>query len=147
MKLKGKDVVVMIQEGSEWKTFAFGTSCDLDISAETINKCADGRWKQNVKRKLSWSGNAGHLLADYGRVKPLDQLASADAVRIMFGSVEASDDSREVYDYIPDGRFGLVGNALLNRVTISARTGDFVTLSLSFVGNGELKSIEDEAEG
>lgn len=144
MKVNGSDIYVFIQIGGRWKTLAFGTTCEIDIVAETkaVSSPDTGLWEILKKGRFSWSGSSGHLLAE-GRQETdiFDVLKSAEAVKVAFSTVVPSDAPRDFRSVLPDGRFGLAGNANISRMTVTGKVGDCTTLSFTFTGSGKLEKI------
>ena len=46
-KIRANDLIVMYKVNGQWKAIAFSTSCEIDISADTIETSSPdtGRWK------------------------------------------------------------------------------------------------------
>lgn len=142
MKLRGKDILVFAKIADSWKTFAYGTTCEIDVKVKQLELAPDGRWRRYMVAGYSWGGTTTHLLSDIAATADGMQLVQqVEEVRIMFGSVEATDSARDFKTVLPDGRFGLKGMAHVNRMTVTGVQRNKATLSLSFAGTGELESI------
>lgn len=140
-KLKGNDLIVFIEHGGTWKALAYGTTCEIDISAETIaiGSPYTGRWTKKKKRRRSWNVNSGHLFSDDEKIVDVfRKLDSDQEVRVLIGSVVTHRNSVAAENYVPDGRVMLQGNALITRMTITGKVRDFVTMSMQMEGSGEL---------
>ena len=63
MKVRGNNIILFYQKNGEWKTIAYGSTCEIDINAGTINVSSPdtGKWVSRKKRKLDWSINAAYL--------------------------------------------------------------------------------------
>lgn len=140
-KLRGNDLIVFFEQGGEWKTLAYATTCEIDIQAETIEIGSPdtGRWVKKKKRRISWSVNSGHLMSNVKqKINLYNYLLSDNPVKISVASVENHTERIYPEDYTPDGRYSLIGEALVTRMTITGNRGDFCTLSMSLAGIGEL---------
>lgn len=146
-KLQGKDLIVFYRTGEEYTTLAYATQCELDITAETVEVSSPytGRWRTYRKRKLSWRMTNAKLMSRMSEGDLTQAISSTDTVRVVIGSVAHTNEDREVADYIPSGDMGYVGNALLVRGTITGNNGDICTLSLELQGDGELRSVRQQA--
>lgn len=143
-KLRGNDLIVMVYVDGAWKAIAFGTSCEIDISADTIETSSPetGKWKTYRKRKKGWRLSSGHLKGDVKKNPDLFELLESDkSIRVCMTTVEAHPDIIKETEYRADGRYMLTGLALVVRVTETARKGDMVTMSVEFQGNGPLEQI------
>lgn len=142
MKLKGNNLIVFFRIDGQWRTLAYATTCELDIQAETITVGSPdtGRWEKKKKRRLGWNGSSAHLMSDIKDEANLFGLLKSDLpVRVCFGSViDHKSPINSTDNYIKNGKVSLEGDALITRMTITGRRGDCVTLSVSFVGIGEL---------
>lgn len=140
-KLRGNELIVFFEQGGIWKTLAYATTCEIDIQAETIDVGSPdtGRWVKKKKRRKSWNVSSGHLMSDVKQeVNLYNYLLSDNPVKISVASVESHAEQVSPGDYIPDGRYSLIGEALVTRMTITGNRGDFCTLSMSLAGVGEL---------
>lgn len=143
MKLKGNDVIIFVKIEGEWKTLALGTSCELDVNAETkeVSSPDTGKWVKTKKGRISWGGSSAHLLSYTNQINVQTLLESADAVKMMIGSVEATDDVVDYRNYVPDGRFGLKGMIHITRLTMNANKDGFTSLQIQFEGTGKFEDI------
>ena len=141
-KLRGNELIVFFEKGGVWKTLAYATTCEIDIQAEVMDVGSPdtGRWVKKKKRRRSWNVSSGHLMSDVKQEIDLyDYLISDNPVKVCVSSVAAHDEQIKSIGYVPDGRYSLVGDALVTRMTITGNRGDFCTLSMSLAGSGELK--------
>ena len=144
VKLRGDDVILFFEVGGKWRTLAYGTTCEIDIAADTmeVGSALSGRWKSYKKRRIGWTISSGHLMAD--AANEVDALALVEAgtpINVNFGTVAHHALPMDAADYVPDARLQLQGAALVERVTITARRGDYVTLSVTLRGTGKLKRV------
>lgn len=143
-KIKGNDLIVMYMVEEVWKAIAFGTSCEIDISADTIETSSPdtGRWKTYKKRKKGWRISTAHLMGNVVKTPDLFKLLESDEpMLVCFSTVEAHPDIIKATEYKQDGRYMLKGSALVVRVTETARKGDMVTMSAELQGTGTLEQI------
>lgn len=142
MKIRGNDIILFVKISGEWKTLAYGTSCELDINVATLGIAPDGKCERSVVKRISWSGSSAHLQSDtVSAVDVFQLLQQSEEQRIMIGSVEESAENRDYTRYLPDGRFGLKGNAHIDRMTVTAGRDSKATMSIGFTGTGPLEII------
>ena len=137
-KIRANDLIVMYKVNGLWKAIAFATSCEIDISADTIEISSPdtGRWKKYKKRKKGWRISTAYLKGNVRKTPDLiEMLNSDDPVQVCFTTVEPHPDIIKHTEYKQDGRYMLTGEALVVRVTESARKGDMVTISAELQGN------------
>ena len=62
-KIRANDLIVMCMMAGRGKAIAFATSCEIDISADTIETSSPdtGRWKTFKKRKKGWRISTANL--------------------------------------------------------------------------------------
>lgn len=144
MKIDGRDIVVFIQEDGLWRAMAYGTTCELDVKAEmkAVSSPDTEMWQKVKKGRYSWSGSSGHLVAARRqRTDVFELLAKGKKIKVAFATVAGSSSPRDYRQYIPDGRYGLKGDAIITRLTVTGRKGDSATFSMSFQGAGALSEI------
>lgn len=142
-KIRGNDLLVFFEESGEWKTLAYATTCDVDITAEImrVGSPDTGKWAKKKKKRLDWTVSSGHLLSDVIQsVDAFKKLVGDNTVRVLVGSVGEHKTAMSPDDYKPDGRYFLEGEALVTRLTIGANRGDMCTLSMSLEGTGPARS-------
>lgn len=143
-KIRANDLIVMYMIGGAWKAVAFQTSCEIDISADTIETSSPttGKWKTYKKRKRGWRISTASLKGNVKKTPDLIELLDSDApVRVCFTTVEAHPGIIKETEYRKDGRYELTGEALVVRATESARKGDMVTLSAELQGTGPIEQM------
>lgn len=141
-KIKGDDLIVMIEQDGMYHAIAYSTQCDIDIVATTIavGNPLSGRWPRKKLRYLNWKVTTGHLLSDKQDCDTiLSLLSSGRTLNLLFTTVEPH--LIPDVERLPDGRFCLSGQALLTRYTVTAKHRDFVTSSATFDGSGESKKL------
>lgn len=143
-KIRANDLIVMYRIGGVWKAIAYATSCEIDLSADTMETSSPntGKWKTYRKRKRGWRISTAHLM---GNVKKhpdlLTMLDSDEPIEVCMATVEAHPGIIEHTEYKQDGKYLLQGEALVVRMTVSARKGDMVTMSAELLGNGKLEQV------
>ena len=145
-KIRGNDMIVMYKVSGMWKAIAFATSCEIDISADTIETSSPdtGRWKTYKKRKKGWRISTAHLLGNIKETPDLfELLESDDQIQVCFTTVEAHPYMIHYTEYKQSGHYQLTGPALVVRMTVTARKGDMVTMSAELQGTGSLQRIEE----
>ena len=65
-KIKGNDLILFIQKDGKYKAYAYSTTCEIDIQANTIEVGSPdtGQWVRKKKRKISWRVSSGYLMSD-----------------------------------------------------------------------------------
>lgn len=140
-KIRGNDLILFIQKDGKYKAYAYSTTCEIDIQAETIKVGSPdtGRWIRKKKRRLSWNTSCGYLISTGGDTTELfKMLVDKTPVMITLGSVKPHTNIMDAADYTTDGRLSMQGEGLLTRMTITGKKGDFVTMSIEIAGCGEL---------
>ena len=143
-KIRANDLIVMYRVKEAWKAVAFGTSCEIDISVDTIEISGktSGKWKKFKKRKRGWKISTAYLKGNVKKTPDLFELLDSDEpVQICFTTVEAHPGIIKATEYKQDGRYMVTGEALVVRYTESARKGDMVTVSAELQGTGPLEQV------
>lgn len=140
-KIKGNDLILFIQKNDKYKAYAYSTTCEIDIQADTIEVGSPdtGQWVKKKKRKKNWRLSSGYLISEGGDTSELFKtLIDNNSVMITLGSVRPHADVMDANDYVTDGRLTIQGEGMLTRMTITGRKGDFVTMSIEVEGSGGL---------
>lgn len=143
-KIRANDLIVMYKVAGAWKAIAYATSCEIDISSETIETSSPdtGKWKTFKKRKKTWKINTAHLKGNVVKTPDLFTLLESDEpIKVCMTTVEAHPDIIKHTEYKPSGHYQLAGDALVVRMTTTARKGDMVTMSAELQGNGKLEQV------
>lgn len=120
---------------------AFGTSCSIDISADTIdtaNKMA-GAWKAALAGQMGYTITSDSLLSkkdghmSYKKLKEL--MAKREPVEIAIASVKGSQET----GFVKDAEFEK-GTAFITQLSLKADNGAVCTSSITLTGSGELAS-------
>lgn len=143
-KIKGNDLIVMYKVDEAWKAIAFATSCEIDISADTVEISSPdtGRWKTYKKTKKGWRLSTAYLMGNLKKTPDLfEMIDSNNPIQVCFTTVEAHPGFIEHTEYKQSGHYQLIGSALMVRLTKTARKGDMVTMSAEMLGSGKLEQI------
>lgn len=140
------------------KPLAFGKSCSLEITAETLdtsNKMS-GNWKDFLVGQLSFSVSTDSLLtySDKTTVPDLDKVSKfgdllATMVKrnpIQFSLSEITKVEDESGSISFNKEMDLVtGNVVITQLSVQADNGQITTCAISLQGTGELKIGENFA--
>lgn len=143
-KIKGSDLILFIQKDGKYKAYAYSTTCEIDIQADTIEVGSPdtGQWVRKKKRKISWRVSSGYLMSDgSASMEIFKTLIDKSPIMITLGSVRSHTDVVNADEYENDGRLTMQGEGLLTRMTVTGRKGDFVTMSMEIEGCGKLEMI------
>jgi predicted secreted protein len=140
------------------KPLAFGKSCSLEITAETLdtsNKMS-GNWKDFLVGQLSFSVSTDSLLtysknaevADLANVSKFGDLLATMVNRnpIQFSLSEITKVEGENGSISFNKEMDLVtGNVVITQLSVQADNGQITTCAISLQGTGELKIGENFA--
>lgn len=143
-KIRANDLIVMYKVNGAWKSIAFATSCEIDISADTIevSSPSTGRWKTYKKRKKGWKISTAHLKGNIkDSLELFDLLKSDNPIQVCFTTVNHHPELINHTEYKPNGLYQMTGSALVVRLTETARKGDMVTMSAELLGTGVVEQI------
>ena len=137
---------------------AFGTSCSIDISAETVdtsNKMS-GNWKEFMTGQLSYTISSESLmtytiakdvpegsgeekgdlsgLATYTDL--LEAMLTRAPIKFEMGTAKSAEE-----DYGIDAKF-LSGSAVITSLNMTAQSGQICTCSVSLQGSGKLTPLD-----
>lgn len=144
MKLRGNDLVMFFKVGDVWKTMAYATTCELDINASTIKAASDanGKYQRHIVKNFDWKCSTAHLLASgVQQYSLLEKMKEGAPVRLAIASIEKTDESRDFMRMFPDGKLGVQGDAMVQRLTVSGNVTGYANLFASFIGAGELLGL------
>ena len=136
--LKGQHVNLLLKRGSSYGVIASSTNCSLDINANTADAAAKddpGNGIFDNPACVNCSGRA----SDASFVVDVNYLAYLLDI-VINGNGEV--DVQFGNDLSYGNKFAKQGRAIISSLTVDAANGDFVKLSLSLDGNGELTSLE-----
>lgn len=102
------------------------TSWDVSQSAETL-ECAymGSTWKEHKAGLLSWEGSCEANFTDASATAAANEVTVGTEVALVFYPVDG-------------GNMSFSGNAIVTAIDNSASLGDVQTVSLSFMGTGQL---------
>ena len=141
-KIKGNNLILFVRKEERYKAFAFSTTCEIDIQADTITVGSPdtGQWEKKKKRRKRWKISSGYLVGNSKQVTEVyNMLLSDTPVAVMLGTVADHAHSIDADDYVTDNELTMKGEALITRMTITGRTGDFVTMSMELEGCSSLE--------
>ena len=129
-------------EGSnpaEVMPIAFGTSCGIDISADTIDTSSkmSGNWKESLVGQLSYTVSCESMLslktghASFVMLKKL--MASRKPIPFVLAKTE------ETAGDFPKGEEYVKGKAIITSLSLKADNGAICTSSISLQGTGALE--------
>lgn len=137
--LMGDKLMLFVTEGDKTLPVAFGTSCNIDISADTIdtsNKMS-GNWKEFLTGQLGYTVASESMMSlkdGHLSFKTLKKLM-ADRKPIPFviaKAVEASGDYTKGEDTVK-------GRAIITALNMTAQNGAICTSSCTLQGTGPLE--------
>lgn len=149
-KIRGNDLILFVQQSGVYQALAYSTTCEIDMQAEVIRVSSPdtGQWAKKKKKRKDWSVSSGCLISDSKQTLDLfNMYLNDEPIIVMLGTVAPHAEAMNAINYVPDERLKLRGEALVTRITITGKRGDFVTMSITLDGCGELnmglrKSLE-----
>ena len=136
----GDKLMLFVEVGNDLTPIAFGTSCNVDISADTIdtsNKMS-GAWKEFLTGQLGYTISSESLMsttAGHASFKTLKKLmAERKPIKIAIGKTEkdASGDFPLTEEWVK-------GEAIITALNMTAQNGAICTSSCTLQGTGELE--------
>lgn len=142
----GDKLMLYIKDGVNTLPVAFGTSCSIEITADTIDASSkmSGNWKEYLTGQLGYTVSCESLLSftDGHMSFPALEKLMAERQPVSFilsqpksGDAEFSNETDM-----------LTGEAVITSLSCTANNGEICTCSLSMQGNGELVAV-DNSEG
>lgn len=134
--IKGDKLFLFITTTAGVVPVAFGTSCGVDLSADTIDVSSQmsGNWKESLVGQLGYTVTSDSLMSlKEGHVsfKTLKKLMADRApIPFVIGKATAA---------YAKGDEVVKGNAIITSLSIKADNGSIVTSSVSMQGTGELQ--------
>jgi len=122
---------------------AFGTSCGIDLSADTIDTAnkMSGAWKASLAGQLGYSISSDSLMSkkeghlSFKKLKSI--MAKREAVDFTVATVSKTDDGGFEQDVS-----WYEGTAFITALSLKADNGAVCTSSITLTGSGELKDGE-----
>ena len=138
---------MLIKDNDTWKAVAFMTVCELDesVSVIDIGSATSGKWRHVKPKRMSWQITSGHLASDAQAAVDLESiLTTGQRIQVAFIQVASHPSPMtEPPTYTPSTNadaFKRYGFCYITRLTVSARNKDFVTMSVTFTGDGPLST-------
>lgn len=143
--ITGDYLFMFVQDGAEKFPIAFGTTCGVDVSADTIdtsNKMS-GSWKEYLTGQLGWtvqcdalySKKTGHMSFD--KLKAL--MAARQPIPVVLASHTQADEASE-YEIAKEFVSGM---AVITALSLKADNGAICTSSVTLQGTGALEGADD----
>lgn len=134
--IKGDKLFLFITTSAGVLPVAFGTSCNIDLSADTIDISSQmsGNWKESLVGQLGYTVSS-------------DSLMSMKTGHVSFNTLKKLMAAREPIPFIigkattgyAKGDEVVKGNAIITSLSMKADNGSIVTSSVSLQGTGELQ--------
>lgn len=138
----GDKLMIFVEtETGVFSPIAFGTSCGVDISGDTIDTSSkmSGAWKESLVGQLGWTVQSDSLLSLTSGQLSFDSLktlmASREPVKIAIGKVTKNATSGE---YEKEATSFVEGSAIITSISMKADNGAICTSSITLTGTGEL---------
>lgn len=144
--LTGDKVMLFIHDEGESKDvpIAYGTSCSVEVSAETIDTTSkmSGNWKETLTGQLSYTISSDSLVSftdtHYSFAKLKELMAARQPVKFKLGQW-----TEGAGEYTISGPI-VEGEAVITQLSMTAGQGsEICTSSFSMTGVGELKDAAE----
>lgn len=137
--ITGDKLMLFATEGSNVLPVAFGTSCNVDMSADTIdtsNKMS-GNWKEYLTGQLGYTISCDSLLSMKDGHMSFQTLKKLMAARtpipvVIAKSVESDGDFTKGEEFVK-------GEAIITSLSMTASNNEICTSSVTLQGTGELQ--------
>ncbi len=139
--ITGDKLMMFAANGADVLPVAFGTSCNIDMSADTVdtsNKMS-GNWKEYLTGQLGWTVSCDSLLSmtvghlSFNTLKKL--MADRTPIEVVIAKAVAdvaAGDFTKGDEYVK-------GNAIITSLSMTASNGEICTSSVTLQGTGELQ--------
>ncbi len=138
----GDKLMLFVETAADvFSPIAFGTSCGVDISGDTIDTSSkmSGAWKESLVGQLGWTVQSDSLLSLTSGQLSFDSLvtlmANREPVKIAIGKVTKNVTSGE---YEKEATSFVEGSAIITSISMKADNGAICTSSITLTGTGEL---------
>lgn len=137
--LVGDKLMLFVNDGSDDLPIAFGTTCGIDITADTIdtsNKMS-GDWKEYLPGQLGYTVTCDSLVSfkdghmSFTKLKEM-MVARKPVPFVMAKAVEAAGDFTKGTEYVK-------GSGIITSLNMKADNGAICTSSVTMTGNGPLE--------
>ncbi|MBK5721375.1 hypothetical protein JGH11_10870 [Dysgonomonas sp. Marseille-P4677] len=137
--ITGDKLMLFVTNGSDVDPVAFGTSCGIQLSADTIDTSSkmSGDWKEFLVGQLGYTVSCESLLSkttghvSFKTLKTL--MASRTPIPFIMGkAVKTGDDFTKGEEFVK-------GYAIITELSMTAENGSICSSSISMQGTGELE--------
>lgn len=137
--ITGDKLMLFVTNGSDVDPVAFGTSCGVQLSADTIDTSSkmSGDWKEFLVGQLGYTVSCESLLSKTTGHVSFKTLKALMAARtpipfIMGKAVKTGDDFTKGEEFVK-------GYAIITELSMTAENGSICSSSISMQGTGELE--------
>mgnify|MGYP000305504414 CR=1 FL=1 len=137
--LMGDKLMLFVTDGSSTLPIAFGTSCNIDLSADTVdtsNKMS-GNWKEFLTGQLGYTISSESMISFKEGHLSFKKLKDLMASRIPVDFIMAKAKDAEV----------VKGKAIITALNMTAQNGAICTSSCTLQGTGPLEDGAVSAGG
>lgn len=142
-KIKGENITVFAYTRGQWRTRAYGTSCEVNINVEYVRAGNPNSGKFPIKkpRIIDWRINCAKLLSDLGD-DLYNELRNGTTFAVRFTTVDSHlSPQTGLPNYTPNSKFQLVGEVIITKYTVTGKHRNFATVSMTLDGSGELNRV------
>lgn len=136
-RVRGKNVIVLFNDNGDWKHYACGRSCTLDVETEMIETSIKGQgaFKTNIPVVHSFSGTIDGLVnIEKANTLSIADLQNKQLTKTMLQvRFQSTDDEGHV--------FSNSGNFYISKSSYTGTHNDMATFSISLIGTGVLSSL------
>lgn len=136
------------EDEKELVPIAFGTSCNIDINADTLDSTnkMSGNWKEALVGQLGWTAGSESLMSKKEGHLSFKTLKSIflkrQPITVVLGqSVTKEEDAEGAVEFALKDEF-VRGQAVITQLSMTAQTGQFCTCSIQLQGHGALDDGE-----
>nr|WP_321523331.1 phage tail tube protein [uncultured Macellibacteroides sp.] len=136
----GDELFLFVDEGGTKSPLAFGTSCGIDLSADTIDASSkmSGPWKESLVGQLGYTVSCDFLISLKDGHMSFKTLKAKMASREPIPFVMSKHSKTELTgEYTSTGGF-VKGSAIITALSVKADNGALCTSSISLQGTGSL---------
>lgn len=137
--ITGDKLMLFITQGETVSPIAFGTSCGVELSADTIDTSSkmSGDWKEFLVGQLGYTVSSESLLSKTTGHLSFATLKSLMAARtpipfVMAKAIAASNDFTKGEEFVK-------GEAIITALSMTAENGSICSSSITLQGTGALQ--------
>lgn len=138
MYVDGRDLMLFINEGNNYKAVASSSACSLSIQAEAVEVLAkdDWQWREYVGGKISWQASANGLMVldTYNLIDLLNK-----EVEVVLANVVRDDNNTA--SIADDKAYYRRGRAIVTAITEDAQVDNKASWTISLQGVGQFKTL------